>query len=1177
MLAVTTKNLSRNAGTRSVSSSVALRTSSWLTSALRPRSSCALGSCSSTSLGSGLRIEIEEWGKKTQRISAPSRISSLDGNGRLGGLTQFQSSRAFSSSGDGEDGKNKPGDDGASTSPSPEEITPSKAGETQQTSAAENSASSEQQAPTASTPEPPEGSAVEEDASEEPYWRRSNAPRRRDSSRGGWFDVADAKFGGGMSRQSSEKSLSPVGEPPKLQSIFSIPISRKPLLPGQLMPIWIKNQKVVNEVNRLIQSQTPYLGLFLRKDDDAGTSSASGDEEIVTATSQLYNIGTLASIQQVVPLQATGGLQIHVTGHRRVTLKQVESFGPPMVTNVAHWSKNAEHARGEDESEARALVQETVKLIQDIFRLNPQFREFLEYAMRSPTFKIDHQNPGRLADFGTTMLSASKEETMEVFQEVNGFKRLQLAYALLQKERQVLEAQVRIRSSVEETVQKQQKEFYLREQMKVIKKELGLEKDDRDALVHKFKTRIEKEIKGEIPTEVKEVLDQEMEKLQYLDKNSSEFQVARNYLDWLTALPYGAQSEENFNLKKARHVLDRDHYGLTDVKERILEFIGVGKLKGSVQGKIICLVGPPGTGKTSIGKSIAESLNREFFRFSVGGLHDVAEIKGHRRTYIGAMPGKLIQCLKQTKVNNPLILIDEIDKLGRGGMHGDPASALLEVLDPSQNKGFVDHFLDVPVDFSQVLFLCTANVLDTIPEPLLDRMEVVRLSGYDLPEKTRIAQDYLIPKVMEQSGLIGVDEKSFIGDDAIDSMIRWYCREAGVRNLQKQIEKLCRKRAFQRAEIKDQAEQEKEEKEKAEKEKEGKEATTEADDASSSSTATDDASSTTTTSESTTSESPSSSSTPSSATGARPAVDTDKQDEQVASTETTGETQDTPSSEASSSSTKGDSSSSKGDSKKPEDPLPQITADNLADYLGKQLYTSDKLFADQPPAGVVMGLAWTSLGGSTLYIETKAIETSLPGQATDSGGRGTLNVTGRLGDVMQESTKISMVVAKKFHPAVVSFARRHDIFLHVPEGATPKDGPSAGVTMTTALISLALDKPVLPDVAMTGEVSLTGMVLAVGGIKEKTIAARRSSCTTLIFPDGNKRDVDALPSYLKEGIAIHYAKTYEDVWRVAFGETELPAAQTATESTTTTTTSTSSADSTSTTAAAAATTSGAGA
>eukprot|EP00392_Amoebophrya_sp_AT5.2_P006732 g6744.t1 len=923
-------------------------------------------------------------------------------------------------------------------------------------------------------------------------------------------------------------------------------------------------------------SQTPYLGLFLRRspDQDVGTNKTTGpkaaDEEIVTATTDLY--------------------EIQVTGHRRITLKQIESFGPPLVTNVIHWSKNAfnsgspssEQMSGagggaaveREQTESRALIQETIKLIQDIFRLNPQFREFLEFAMQSPTFKTDHQNPGRLADFASAMTSGSVEETYEVFREANGVKRLQLAYKLLQKELQIIEAQVKIRSQVEETVQKQQKEFYLREQMKVIKKELGMEKDDKETLLEKFRARLGVHPEGKIPAEIREVVEGEMEKLSVLDKNSSEFQ----------------QSEENFSLKKAKGILDRDHYGLVDVKERILEFIGVGKLKGSVQGKIICLVGPPGTGKTSIGKSIAESLNREFYRFSVGGLHDVAEIKGHRRTYIGAMPGKLIQCLKQTKVNNPLILIDEIDKLGRGGSHGDPASALLEVLDPSQNASFVDHFLDVPVDFSQVLFLCTANVLDTIPEPLLDRMEVVRLSGYDLPEKTRIAQDYLIPKVMRETGLLpelvrekkkeeavagaaemekqstvdesktatsssassdeqvvessssaageveqeaeapdatvasgGADavekassteaasgppaplvdgvhgssrpaaesidgaptasppaaptayeDKDFIKDDAVDSMIRWYCREAGVRNLQKQIEKLCRKRAFQRAEQLGETEPT------IEVSKEGDIAITPAGEAGSAGGL-------------------------GGTRGAGGKAEATESDEKINGTEFPAGTK----------------------------ALPPITKENLSDYLGKPLYTSDKLY-EQPPAGVVMGLAWTALGGSTLYIETKAIPVDT------EAGRGSLNVTGRLGETMQESSKISLVVAKKFHPAVIDFTRRHDVYLHVPEGATPKDGPSAGVTMTTALISLALDQPVVPNVAMTGEVSLTGMVLPVGGIKEKTIAARRSGCKLLIFPDGNKRDVDALPEYLKEDIEIKYAKYYEDVWRVAFGEAELP-------------------------------------
>lgn len=509
--------------------------------------------------------------------------------------------------------------------------------------------------------------------------------------------------------------------------------------------------------------------------------------------------------------------------------------------------------------------------------------------------------------------------------------------------------------------------------------------------------------------------------------------------------------------------------GMDDVKDVILQFIAVGKLRGSVQGKILCLSGPPGVGKTSIAKSVAEALQRKFYRFSVGGLSDVSEIKGHRRTYVGAMPGKIIQCLKSTGSSNPLVLIDEIDKLSRG-YQGDPASALLELLDPSQNSTFRDHYLDVPVDLSKVLFMCTANVLDTIPGPLLDRMEIIHLSGYDLPDKVKIAEQYLIPKSLRDSGIFvdrvdddsspdkqnqekiprlsdlepaeGIPKSISISTDAVESLARWYAREAGVRNLQKYVETICRKLALQI----------------------------------------------------------------------------------VAEGDGTELTE-----------------KSKRKSKTWE-----ITENNLDEYVGKPVFTSDRMYEESLPHGIVMGLAYTSMGGSALYIETQAIVKALPSDDNASNGEsktsmagGQLKITGQLGDVMSESTRIANTVARarlqKYQPGNDYFDK-NDIHMHVPEGATPKDGPSAGVTMVTAMLSLALDRPVRSDLAMTGEISLTGRVLPVGGIKEKIMAARRAGITCLIFPAGNKRDFDEVPAYLKEDLEVHFCDDYEQVFQVAFCE-----------------------------------------
>lgn len=471
-------------------------------------------------------------------------------------------------------------------------------------------------------------------------------------------------------------------------------------------------------------------------------------------------------------------------------------------------------------------------------------------------------------------------------------------------------------------------------------------------------------------------------------------------------------SNENLDIEKAVEILEADHYGMEDIKKRILEFIAVSQLKGGVQGKILCFHGPPGVGKTSIAKSIARALNREYFRFSVGGMTDVAEIKGHRRTYVGAMPGKLIQCLKKTATENPLVLIDEVDKIGKG-YQGDPSSALLELLDPEQNANFLDHYLDVPVDLSKVLFICTANVLDTIPEPLRDRMEMIQMSGYVAEEKLAIANQYLIPQALKDSGLDTT--KINITEESLGSLIKSYCRESGVRNLQKHIEKIVRKVAYKLV--------------------------------------------------------------------------------------------------------------------KKEAEFCEIRDENLSEFVGKPVFTHDRMY-DVTPAGVVMGLAWTAMGGSTLYIET-AKRRNINKPNTD----GSLEVTGHLGDVMKESTRIALTVARNYIKRAQpesDFLETNHLHLHVPEGATPKDGPSAGATIVTALLSLALDKPIRQNFAMTGEISLTGKVLPVGGIKEKTIAAKRSGVTCIILPEENKKDFIELPKYITEGLEVHFVDTYDDVYKIVF-------------------------------------------
>lgn len=774
------------------------------------------------------------------------------------------------------------------------------------------------------------------------------------------------------------------------EELFIIPLTKRPFFPGMAAPVVIETGSYYEILKLAAKTEHKCMGLFLTKKENVNIYKIKLED--------FYKVGVVARILRIIPLEQ-GGAQVVLNMEKRISIEE-EVKGQFLCAKVEY---HEDMTPVNFSKELKAYSISIISTIKELLKLNPLFKEELQIFLGHSDFT----EPGRLADFAVALTTATREELQTVLETLDLQERIDKALVLLKKELDLSRLQSNINQRIEATISKTQREFFLKEQLKAIKKELGMEKDDKSFEIDKFAKRLEER---EVSEEVMKVIHEEMEKLGTLEVQSAEYGVCRNYLDWLTVVPWGMFSEENNNIEKAEKILQEDHYGLKDVKERILEFIGVGKLTGGIKGSIICLLGPPGVGKTSIGKSVARALNREFYRFSVGGMRDEAEIKGHRRTYIGAMPGKMIQAFKVTQAMNPVIMIDEIDKMGMS-FQGDPASALLEVLDPEQNKEFSDHYLDVPCDLSNVLFMVTANVMDTIPEPLKDRMEILKLSGYIQAEKVEIAKKYLIPKNRKNMGLKASDV-SFV-PSALGQIIYGYSREAGVRSLEANIKKIFRKVAVNIA---------------------------------------------------------------------------------------------------------------RGKKKQ----LVKITKENVSDYLGKPIFTSDR-FYEKTPVGVSTGLAWTSMGGATLYIEASSSENE----------KTQMKLTGQAGDVMQESAQIAWSYLysnfKKFG-TISKFFPKQIVHIHIPEGATPKDGPSAGITMVTALLSLLLNKPVKGDLGMTGEITLMGRVLRIGGLKEKLIAARRSSLKTLIFPKENKRDFDELPEYLKKGLKVHFVEDYDEVYKIAFGK-----------------------------------------
>ncbi len=793
-----------------------------------------------------------------------------------------------------------------------------------------------------------------------------------------------------------EESLEESDEPKKQfpKELYVLPINRRPFFPGMAAPLLIETGPYYEVLKNIAKSDNKYVALVMTKKEDADIYKVGFPG--------LYRVGVLARILRIIPMDG-GGAQIVLNMEERLEIKKTVK-GKHLKASVEYQPDSKEIT-----DELKAYSINIVSVIKELLKLNPLFKEELQIFLGHSDFT----EPGKLADFAVALTTATRDELQEILEAFDMATRIDKALVLLKKELDLSHLQSSINQKIEATITKSQKEYFLREQLKTIKRELGMEREEKSIDSDKFETRLNKR---DVPVQAMDTIQEELDKLQTLDSASAEYTVCRNYLDWLTVVPWGMNSKERHDLDKAEVILNKDHYGLEEIKQRILELIGVGKLTGGLKGSIICLAGPPGCGKTSIGKSIARALNRKFFRFSVGGMRDEAEIKGHRRTYVGAMPGKLVQALKQCQSMNPVIMIDEVDKMGMS-YHGDPSAALLEVLDPEQNCDFLDHYLDVRVDLSNVLFVVTANMLDTIPEPLLDRMEVLRLSGYIMEEKVQIAKKYLIPRARKQMGL-RADDVSFT-IDALRAIINGYAREAGVRSLENHIKKILRKVALEVVK----------EREKGRRKKAAKHS---------------------------------------------------------------------------------------------------LTRNNLAEYLGKPIFLSDR-FYERTPVGVATGLAWTSMGGATLYIE--AIKT-----ASD---RTDMNLTGQAGDVMRESSQIAWSylhsAINKYAPGYTFFEKSH-VHIHIPEGATPKDGPSAGATMVTALLSLILDTPVLDNLGMTGEITLTGRILGIGGVREKLIAARRSGLETLIFPQDNLRDYDELPDYLKEGLEVHFVEHYEEIFPIAFPE-----------------------------------------
>ncbi len=772
--------------------------------------------------------------------------------------------------------------------------------------------------------------------------------------------------------------------------IYLLATEGKPVFPGLRFPVQLPPGKMAETLKTAAQDVPQrVLGVVLSREE------TSEDEE--TRYYKFYRTGTAVRILRVQE-DGEGNVQALLQGMSRFRILKAIERDEKLIAQVAY----LEDVYDVDDEELRALGLSIMNTMRELVQYNPMYSE----EIRTFLSRSDTNEAGQLADFAVTMTSASGDELQEIVECLNVKDRVEQALFLLRKEVNLNQLKEKITSQIEEKISQQQREYFLREQLKAIKQELGIEKDEKTEEIERYEKKLE-ELKPHLPDEAASRINEELDKFRLLSPQSPEFAVSRNYLDWLTGLPWGSYSRDRLDVRRARSILNRDHYGLQDVKQRILEFLGVAKLKGSVEGNILCLIGPPGVGKTSLGKAIAEALGRDFYRFSLGGMRDEAEIKGHRRTYIGAMPGKFMQALHSVGTSNPVIMLDEIDKVG-ASFQGDPASALLEVLDPEQNTAFRDHYLDVPYDLSKVLFITTANVPDTIPSALFDRMEQIHLAGYIPQEKISISKRHLVPRLLSEHGLEKTQAR--FTDAALRRLVEDYARESGVRDIEKAISSCLRKVATQKAEK--------------------------------------------------------------------------KSDGQVV-----------------------------------------VNPAKVQEFLGKPRFAEEPLRCTQR-SGVATGLAWTPLGGSVLYVEA----ISVPGEQG-------IKLTGQLGGVMSESSHIaySLVTSAAVEMGVpAEYFRERTVHVHVPAGATKKDGPSAGITMATALLSLALDRPLPTNWAMSGELTLTGSVLPVGGVREKMVAAQRAKIKNVILPKENQKDYDEIPEKVVKGITPHFVTDYRQVFNLMF-------------------------------------------